>query len=57
MPAQLTIHGFDGHQHAHLRRDLDHPSVSRQARSKLAQSGGAAAFQLMRILVTKGSSA
>jgi len=45
-----SVYGFNGHQHAHLRRDLDHPSASRQARSKPAQSGGAAALQWMRIL-------
>src|SRR5215831_6269679 len=45
-----AIHGFDRHQHAHLRGDLDHPCVSCQARSKLAQSGGIAAFHWTRIL-------
>src|SRR5450755_31597 len=48
--ALATIDGLDGHQHAHLCGDLDHPSASRQARSKPAQSSGAAAFQWMRIL-------
>ena len=28
-----AIHGFDGYQHAHLRRDLNHRSAWRQARN------------------------
>jgi hypothetical protein len=39
-----SIDRLDGHQHAHLRCDLNHLSASRQARSRLIQSGGAAAF-------------
>ena len=46
-----SIDCVDGHQHAHLRRDLNHPSVSRHARSKVVQSGRAAAFHWMRILL------
>src|SRR6185369_13203584 len=46
-----SIHRFDGYQHAHLRSDLDHLSVSRQARNRFAQSGGTVAFQWMRILL------
>ena len=34
----------------HLRRDLDHPCVSCQARSEPVQSGGTAAFHRIRIL-------
>jgi hypothetical protein len=34
-----SIDRLDGHQHAHLRRGLNHCSVPRQARSNAAQSG------------------
>src|SRR5271157_1425847 len=45
-----SIDRLNGHQHPHLRRDLNHLSAFRQARSRLAQSGGAAAFHWMRTL-------
>src|SRR6266511_968507 len=48
--ALAAVHGFNRHQHAHLRGDLDHPWISCQARSTLAQSGGTAAFHWTRIL-------
>src|ERR1039457_1883476 len=48
--ALSSIDRLDGHEHAHLRRDLNHLSASRQARSRLIQSGGAAAFHWMRTL-------
>src|SRR6266446_2947552 len=48
--ALSTIDRLDGHQHPHLRRDLNHLSASRQARSRLVQSGAAAAFHWMRTL-------
>jgi len=54
--ALSSIDCLDGHQHAHLRRDLNHPSVSRHACSKVVQSGGAAAFHWMRILLPPGDS-
>src|SRR6266849_3838027 len=38
---------------AHLGGDLNHPSTSRQARSRLAQSGGTGAFHWMRILAPR----
>jgi hypothetical protein len=46
-----SVDCLDGNQHAHLRRDLNHPSVSRQARSRIVQSGGAVAFHSIRILL------
>src|ERR1035438_4718409 len=46
-----SVDRLDGHQYAHLRGDLNHPSVSRQARSSVVQSGGAVAFHWMRILL------
>jgi hypothetical protein len=46
-----SVDRSDGHQHAHLRRDLNHPSVSRQARSRVVQSGGTVAFHWIRILL------
>src|SRR5271169_63150 len=46
-----SVHRFDRHQYAHLRRDLNHLSASRQARSRLVQSGGAVVFHWMRILL------
>jgi hypothetical protein len=57
LPAQLgqrvdalpEIDRLHRHQNPHLRRDLNHPSVSRQTRSRLAQSGGTAVFHSMRI--------
>src|SRR5262249_19679791 len=45
-----AVYRLDRHQHAHLRRDLNHPWVSCQARSKPVQSSGTAAFHWMRIL-------
>jgi len=33
------VNRLNRHQHAHLRRDMDHRSASRQARRRLAQSG------------------
>src|SRR5205807_9142589 len=42
--ALSSIDRLDGHQHAHLSGDLNHLSASRQARSRLPQSGGAAVF-------------
>jgi len=43
-------------QNPYLRRDLNHPSASRQARSRLIQSGGAEAFHWMCILCPLGHS-
>jgi hypothetical protein len=37
--ALSSVHGLDGHQHAHLRGDLNHRSESRQARRRLVQFG------------------
>src|ERR1017187_3081568 len=37
--ALTPVNRLDRHQHAHLRRDMDHRSDSRQARSSIAQSG------------------
>ncbi len=54
--ALAAVHRLNRHQHAHLRRDLDHPWVSRQARSKPVQSGGTAAFHWIRILPPPGDS-
>ena len=51
-----SIHRFDSHQHAHLRCDLNHRSASRQARSRLPQSGGAVVFQWIRILLPPADS-
>src|ERR1039457_5165579 len=48
--ALSSIDRLDGHEHTHLRRELNHLSASRQARSRLVQSGGAAAFHWMRTL-------
>ena len=45
------INGFDCNQDTELRGDLNHPCVSRQARSRLAKSGGTAAFHWIRILL------
>src|ERR1035438_9131674 len=42
--ALASVDRFDRHQHAHLRRDMDHRSASRHARSRLAQSGAAKPF-------------
>ena len=42
--AFASIDRFDRHQHAHLRRDMNHRSASRQARNRLAQSGAVDAF-------------
>jgi len=36
---QPSIDRLDRHQHAHLRRDMNHRSASRQPRNRLAQSG------------------
>jgi hypothetical protein len=44
------------HQNPHLRRDLNHPSASLQARSRLGQSGGPVAFHWMRIFVPREDS-
>src|ERR1022692_2980551 len=49
--ALASINGFDRHQHPHLGGDLDHLSAFRQARSRLVQSGGAAVFHWIRILL------
>lgn len=35
-----SVHGLNGNQHTHLRRDLDHRAPSRHARNKFVQSGG-----------------
>src|ERR1035437_5584932 len=37
--ALTAVDRLDRHQHAHLRRDMNHRSASRQARRRLAQSG------------------
>src|SRR6516165_2839510 len=63
-PAQLgdcvdpfsSINGFHCNQNAYLCRDLDHSFISRQARSKLTQSGAADVFHWMRILRPLGHS-
>jgi hypothetical protein len=47
---------FYRNQYAHLRSDLNHPSTSHQARSRLAQSGGTVAFHWMRILAPREDS-
>jgi permease MlaE len=51
-----SVHRFDGHQNAHLRSDLEHRSESRQARSRVAQSGATAVFQWIRILLPAADS-
>jgi hypothetical protein len=64
LPAQLgncvdplpSIYRLNRNQNPYLRRDLNHPSPSRQARSKLTQSRGADAFHWMRILLPLGAS-
>src|ERR1700683_3930038 len=64
LPAQLgqrvdtlaEVDRLHRHQNPHLRRDLNHPSVSRQARSRPAQSGGADAFHWMRIFAPREDS-
>jgi hypothetical protein len=50
------INSLHRHQNSYLCCDLNHPSISRQARSKLTQSGGAVAFHWMRILRPLGHS-
>jgi hypothetical protein len=45
-----SINRLDRNQNPYLRRDLNHPSVSRHARSRLTQSRGADAFHWTRIL-------
>jgi len=52
----LRPHQVNGYQHVHLRRDLNHPPASRQARNRLAQPGGVAAFHWMRILLPPADS-
>src|SRR5450631_3561537 len=42
--ALTPVNRLDRHQHAHLRRDMDHRSDSRQARNRLIQSGAVDAF-------------
>src|SRR6478672_5164741 len=51
-----SINRLDRNQNSYLCSDLNHPSISRQARSKPTQSGGADAFQWMRILRPLGHS-
>jgi hypothetical protein len=51
-----SINRLDRNQNPYLRRDLDHPSLSRQARSRRIQSGGADGFHGMRILRPLGHS-
>src|SRR6266700_1798902 len=51
-----SIHRLDRHQHAHLRRDLDHRSALRQARSNAAQSGGVGVLQWIRSLAPRADS-
>jgi hypothetical protein len=47
-----AIDCFNGNQDAHLGSDLNHLfSLSRQARSRLLQSGGVLLFHRMRILL------
>jgi hypothetical protein len=50
------VDSIDRDQHAHLWRDLNHLSVSRQARSKLIQSGAVAAFHWMHTLPPRNDS-
>jgi len=45
-----SVDGLDGHQHAHLGRNLNHCSVPRQARGNAVQSGATLTGQWMRIL-------
>jgi hypothetical protein len=45
------IDRLDRHQNAYLRSDLNHLSVSRQARRRFAQSGEAVVLHWMRILL------
>src|SRR5208282_28277 len=54
--ALAEIDRLHRHQNPHLRRDLNHPSVSRQTRSRLAQSGGVDAFHWMRIFAPREDS-
>src|SRR5436309_1759398 len=64
LPAELgdgvdtlsSINSLHRNQNTDLRRDLNHPSISRQARNRLTQSGGADAFHWMRILRPLGHS-
>src|SRR5450432_2185407 len=51
-----AINGFHRNQNPYLRRDLNHLSASRQARSTLTQSRGADAFHWTRILPPLGDS-
>src|SRR6202040_406764 len=51
-----SINSLHRNQNSYLCSDLNHPSISRQARSKLTQSGGADAFHWMRILRPLGHS-
>src|SRR6202050_1914305 len=64
LPAQLrqridafaAVDRLHRHQNPHLRRDLNPPAVSRQARSRLAQSGGVDALHWMRIFAPREDS-
>jgi hypothetical protein len=51
-----SIDSAHSNQNSYLWRDPNHPSISRPARSKLTQSGGADAFHWMRILRPLGHS-
>src|SRR5580658_5591233 len=51
-----SINRLDRNQNSDLGSDLNHPSISRQARSKLTQSGGPDALHCMRILWPLGHS-
>jgi hypothetical protein len=52
----LLAYRLDCDQNPYLRRDLNHPSVSRQARNKLAQSRAVDAFHWTGILFPLGAS-
>src|SRR5579863_7985760 len=54
--ALSSINRLDRNQNSYLGSDLNHPSISRQARSRLTQSGGPDAFHWMRILRPLGHS-
>jgi hypothetical protein len=51
-----SIYRLNRNQNPYLRRDLNHPSASRQARSKLTQSPGVDLFHGTRILFPLGAS-
>jgi hypothetical protein len=45
-----SINSLHRNQNTYVRRDLNHPSISRQARRRLTQSRGADPFHWIRIL-------